>query len=105
MRISAISELYNPELRKADAAKKVEAAKSKTTISPDRTEFSSNAQRLSDTSAQVSIVAAQIANQPDIRQDKIAEAKQKIQDGYYNTPEFVDKLADKMAQDFGAKMS
>jgi flagellar biosynthesis anti-sigma factor FlgM len=102
MRISAINELYNPELRKADAAKKVEAAKSKT-VSPDRTEFSSDAQRLSETKAQVGIVAAQIANQPDIRQDKVAEAKQKIQDGYYNTPEFVDKLAGKMAQDFGVK--
>jgi flagellar biosynthesis anti-sigma factor FlgM len=102
MRISNLGQLFNPDIRKVDGAKKNESAKAKTPSS-DSTEFSSGAQRLSESKAQVNIVAAQLAAQPDVRTDKVAEVKQKIQDGYYNTPEFVDKLADKLAQEFGAK--
>jgi flagellar biosynthesis anti-sigma factor FlgM len=101
MRIHAIRELLSPEMKKAEGTKKAEPVKK--TSAADRTELSSNAQRLSTTKAEIDIVATQISHQPEIRQDKVAEAKQKIQDGYYNTPEFMDKLADKMALDFGAK--
>ncbi len=101
MRISSLGALFNPEIRKGDAvAKKNEPAKGKSS-GTDRTELSSSAQRLSDTSAQMGIVSAQLSAQPDVRPDKVAEVKQKIQNGYYDTPEFVDKLADKMAQEFG----
>lgn len=103
MRIHAIRELLSPEIKKAESGKKAEPPK-KASIS-DRTELSSNAQRLSGTKADIDIVAAQLSHQPEIRQEKIAEAKQRIQEGYYNTPEFMDKLADKMALDFGAKKS
>jgi flagellar biosynthesis anti-sigma factor FlgM len=102
MRISAIRELLNPEFKKVDNAKKTESAKSKAGSS-DRTDLSSSGQRLSETKAQVDVIASQLGSQPEIRQDKVAEAKQKINDGYYNTPEFVDKLADKLAQEFGAR--
>ena len=105
MRISAIGELLNPEFKKVDGAKKTEAAKSKAGSSTDRTDLSSSGQRLSETKAQVDIIASQLGSQPEIRQDKVAEAKQKINDGYYDTPEFVDRLADKLAQEFGAKKS
>lgn len=103
MRISAIREMLNPEFKKVDNAKKTETAKSKAGTSPDRTDLSSSGQRLSETKAQVDVIASQLSSQPEIRQDKVAEAKQKINDGYYNTPEFVDKLADRLAQEFGAK--
>jgi flagellar biosynthesis anti-sigma factor FlgM len=105
MRISAVGELFNPEFKKVDNAKKTDAAKSKTGTSPDRTDLSSSGQRLSETKAQVDIIATQLSTQPEIRPEKVAEAKQKISEGYYNTPEFVDKLADKLAQEFGAKKS
>jgi anti-sigma28 factor (negative regulator of flagellin synthesis) len=101
MRISAIQELLNPELKKADAGKKVEPVKQKTG-SPDRTELSSNGQQLAETKAQVGIIASQVDIQPEIRPEKVAEVKQKIVDGFYETPEFVDKLADKLAKEFGA---
>jgi flagellar biosynthesis anti-sigma factor FlgM len=103
MRISAIRELFNPEIRKADGAgKKTEPAKAKVPSS-DRTEFSSNAQRLSETKAQVDIISAQISGSPDVRPEKVAEIKQKISEGFYNTPEFTDKLAEKLAEEFGVK--
>jgi flagellar biosynthesis anti-sigma factor FlgM len=105
MRISAVSELFNPEFKKVDNAKKTDAAKSKAGTSPDRTDLSSSGQRLSETKGQVDIIAAQLNTQPEIRPEKVAEAKQKISEGYYDTPEFVDKLADKLAQEFGAKKS
>jgi flagellar biosynthesis anti-sigma factor FlgM len=103
MRISALSELLNPEFKRVDNARKTESAKPKAGSSPDRTDLSSSGQRLSETSAQTGIIAAQLNTHPEIRPEKVAEAKQKISDGYYNTPEFVDKLADKLAQEFGAK--
>jgi flagellar biosynthesis anti-sigma factor FlgM len=103
MRISAIRELFNPEIRKADSAgKKNEPAKSKASSS-DHIEFSSNAQRLSGTKAQVDIIASQLSTSPDIRTEKVAEVKQKISEGFYNSPEFTDKLAEKLALEFGAK--
>jgi flagellar biosynthesis anti-sigma factor FlgM len=103
MRISAIRELLNPEFKKVDSSKKTEPAKPKAGTSPDRTDLSSSGQRLSETKAQVDIIAAQLSTQPEIRPEKVAEAKQKISEGYYDTPEFVDKLADKLATEFGAK--
>jgi anti-sigma28 factor (negative regulator of flagellin synthesis) len=103
MRISALRELLNPEFKKVDSAKKTEPAKPKAGASPDRTDLSQSGQRLSETKAQVDIIAAQLNNQPEIRPEKVAEAKQKIIDGFYDTPEFVDKLADKLAQEFGVK--
>ncbi len=105
MRISAIRDLLSPEFKKVENAKKAEPAKSKSPASADRTDLSSSGQRLSETKAQVSLIATQLSSQPDVRTEKINEARQKIQDGYYNTPEFVDKLADKLAQEFGAKKS
>jgi flagellar biosynthesis anti-sigma factor FlgM len=104
MRINSIGQLFNPELRKADGAKKPEPVKTKSSSS-DSAQLSSGGQRLSATQAETSIVSAQVAIQPDIRTDRVAEVKKRIQDGFYNTPEFVDKLADKLAQEFGAKKS
>jgi flagellar biosynthesis anti-sigma factor FlgM len=105
MRISEMGQLFNPEIKKVDSAKKTESAKPKAGSSADRTDLSSSGQRLSETNAQVNVIASQLSSQPDIRPEKVAEVKQKINDGYYNTPEFVDKLAGKLAQEFGAKQS
>ena len=46
-------------------------------------------------------VSAHIKALPDIREDRIADVKAKIQSGYYDTAEFQDKLADKRLQEFG----
>ncbi len=105
MRISAISELFNSEFKKVDNAKKADTAKTKAGSSPDRTDLSSNGRRLSATNAQIDVIASQLKTQPEIRPEKVAEAKQKISEGFYDTPEFVDKLADKLAQEFGVKKS
>jgi anti-sigma28 factor (negative regulator of flagellin synthesis) len=41
--------------------------------------------------------------QPEIRSEKIDEVKRKIESGYYDSEEFIDKLADKLLKDFGVK--
>jgi flagellar biosynthesis anti-sigma factor FlgM len=102
MRINALTQTYNAEFRKIENARKAEKD-AKTGKAPivDQTEFSSSAQRLSDTKAELQTIAASISAQPDVRMDRIAEVKQKIENGYYNSDEFIDKLANKLTKEFG----
>jgi anti-sigma28 factor (negative regulator of flagellin synthesis) len=60
---------------------------------------------LNDTKAQIDIVNSKIASEPDIRPEKIAEVQEKIQNGFYNSDDFVDKLATKLLDEFGIKQS
>jgi flagellar biosynthesis anti-sigma factor FlgM len=105
MRIAAISELLNTENKKIESAKKIDGASKSKTVPPDKTEFSSGAQRLNSTKAEMDIVNSKIAGEPDVRPEKIAEVKQKIQTGYYNSDDFNDKLATKLLDDFGIKQT
>jgi flagellar biosynthesis anti-sigma factor FlgM len=103
MRINAITQPLSAELRKIESAKKTEkeGKNAKAPSSADRSEFSANAQRLSETKAQFETIAASVAAQGDVRSEKVAEVKQKIEQGYYNSDEFIDKLADKLLKEFG----
>jgi anti-sigma28 factor (negative regulator of flagellin synthesis) len=104
MRINAITQPLSAELRKIEAARKVDKdARTAKASTPDRSEFSANAQRLSETKAQFETIATAITGQPDVRTEKIAEVKEKIESGYYNSEEFIDKLADRLLVEFGAK--
>ena len=102
MRIPAITEAYNAELRKVDSQRRSGKLQPRSkTDSADSSEFSSDAQRLSETKAQVDAVSTKINSSPEIRYDKVEEARQKVKDGYYNREEVVDKLADKLLEQFG----
>jgi flagellar biosynthesis anti-sigma factor FlgM len=102
MRINAITQPLSAELRKVESAKKAEKdSKSSRTVAADRSEFSAHATRLSETKAQFETIAASVAAQPDIRPERVAEVKQKIDQGYYNSSEFIDKLAEKLLVEFG----
>ncbi|HEX7511285.1 MAG TPA: flagellar biosynthesis anti-sigma factor FlgM [Chitinivibrionales bacterium] len=103
MRISAIHELLNTEAKKVEGAKKAESSSKGKSFPVDKTEFSSKAQRLNDTKAQIDSISSKIAAEPDIRTEKVAEVKEKIKNGYYETADFVDKLADKLLNDFNIK--
>jgi flagellar biosynthesis anti-sigma factor FlgM len=106
MRINAITQPLTTELRKVESAKKVDRdSKSSKSFGIDRSEFSANATRLSETNAQFETIAASVSAQPDIRPERVAEVKQKIENGYYNSSEFIDKLADKLLTEFGLKPS
>ena len=103
MRISAIHELLNTEAKKVEGAKKAESSSKSKVFPSDKTEFSSKAQRLNETKAQIDIISSKLANAPDIRTEKVAEVKEKIKNGFYNSEDFVNKLADKLLEDFNIK--
>lgn len=104
MRINQILQPMNAELRKIESSRKSDKeVKTFKTTGKDRSEFSTNAQYLNETKAQFETIATSLASQPDIRAEKIAEVKSKIESGYYNSDEFLDKLTDKMMKDFGIK--
>ncbi|MCU0608652.1 MAG: flagellar biosynthesis anti-sigma factor FlgM [Chitinispirillaceae bacterium] len=106
MRINTITEPLSAALRKIDGAKKTEKETKTTRVqqAADRSEISPSAQRLSETKAQFETISASLATQPDIRTEKVAEVKEKIQQGYYNSEEFIDKLASKLlVSEFGLK--
>lgn len=103
MRINAITQPLSAELRKVESAKKAEKDSRSSRVAADQSEFSANATRLSETKAQFETIAASVAAQPDVRPERVAEVKQKIEQGYYNSSEFIDKLADKLLVEFGLK--
>ncbi|NLL15139.1 MAG: flagellar biosynthesis anti-sigma factor FlgM [Fibrobacter sp.] len=102
MRINAITQPFNTELRKIEASRKVEKESKNIKIS-DRSDISSGAQSLNETKAQSDAIAASMSSLPDVRSDKIAEVLSKIKSGYYNSDEFLDKLAERLLNEFGVK--
>lgn len=101
MRIDPISGKVASEIKKVESAKKVDKERLKASLKPDSTTFSSNAQRLSETRANIDIVSAQVNAEPEIREEKVAEVRKKIADGFYNSPEIIDKIAEKLLSVFG----
>lgn len=101
MHIQAVSQPYSTELRKIESVKKADKDSKSKAANVDKSVFSSSAKHLNETKAQFETIEASLAVQPDIRADKIAEVRQKIDDGYYNSEEFLDKLTTKMMKDFG----
>jgi flagellar biosynthesis anti-sigma factor FlgM len=104
MRINAVTQPLSAELRKIESARKADKdSKAGRVPASDRSEFSSGAQRLSETKAQFETIAASLTSQPEVRNEKIAEVRVKIERGFYNSEEFIDKLADKLLNEFGVK--
>ena len=100
MRISAVTQTFQSEFRRVEGTRKGGKAQKAGPSHVDRSEISSNAKRLSETQAQVETLATQVAGQPEVRTEKIAEVQEKINNGFYDSPEFIDRLADKMAGEF-----
>jgi hypothetical protein len=103
MRISAISEILNTELKKVEGAKKAESSTNAKAIPVDKTELSAKGQRLNETKAQIDVIASKLAAEPDVRPEKISEAREKIKSGFYDSEDFLDKLTDKLMQEFNLK--
>ena len=104
MRISPIQTQILNEIRKSDpvARKSASSKYSSASSGTDSVGFSAGAQKLSASSTDTSAAVIAMSAAPDVRQDRIDEVKKRIASGYYNTAEFTDKLADKLAKDFSA---
>jgi flagellar biosynthesis anti-sigma factor FlgM len=105
MQINSIVQPIAAELRKTDSAKKAGTNTKVQAQSADKSDISSSGQALNATNSETATISASIAAQPDVRTEKVAEVKGKIQSGYYNSDEFVDKLADKLLNEFGITQS
>lgn len=80
-------------------------------VKPERKVESSNRSSTGDSvsiskagrsASEVDKVKPMVQAQPAVREDRVAEVKARIQSGYYNTPEFQDQLAEKLAKEFGS---
>jgi flagellar biosynthesis anti-sigma factor FlgM len=96
------------QLRKATGAKELDKPNGKdTSVSSrkDSVELSGKGRQISADSAEKSAVTARADALPEVRNEKIAEVREKIANGFYNSPEFTDKLADRLINDFWGEKS
>jgi len=102
MRLMPISEKITTEIKKIEQARKADNLPKSKALKSDKSEFSPGArERLSETQANAEVVKAQLASEPEIREEKVEEVRKKIENGYYDSPEFLDKLTDKVMNDLG----
>lgn len=104
MRLNPIGNKIASEMKKVENTRKVDTTKktkSSSISKTDKTTLSSSAQRLHETRANSEIVSTHIATEPEVRAEKVEEVRKRIKEGYYDSPEFIDKLADKLLSDFG----
>lgn len=94
---------------RSNKEKKAEANGTEGSISParaqpaDTMEISDTAHRLVDLRLAVETGRNAIDALPDIRMDKVEEARKRMHLGYYNSPEVLDKIAEQLGSVF-AKM-
>jgi flagellar biosynthesis anti-sigma factor FlgM len=100
MKIEGLGGVLGPEPQKPAGPKPSE--KSSRPAKSDSVSLSRRGQDLSRAS-EAETVRSVVDALPDIRADKVEEARAKVESGYFNTPEFTDKLADKLLKDFGIK--
>lgn len=99
MKIDKISQIFGMDLQKVSGAGKG-PEKTEKTAKSDSVSLSKKAKELSSTSDTES-VARHVQALPDVRAEKVQEAKEKIASGYFNSPEFEEKLADRLMKEFG----
>ena len=94
MRISTVSQQTSIKMRKSKALRKPGSAqRGWSAEKTDIYSFSSKAEALQSAGAKAQVLAASISEIPEIRAEKIAEVRAKIENGYYNTSEFAENLA------------
>ena len=100
MKISQISQFYAAEFQKA-AGNKQAVSKSEKSKKGDFVSVSKQGKVLNDTNASVEVVSNRIENLSEIRWEKVNRVKEKVQNGFYDTQELREALADRLIKDFG----
>jgi flagellar biosynthesis anti-sigma factor FlgM len=98
MKIDRISQIFGMDLQKVSGSGKGPEKTEKTTKS-DSVSLSKQAKELSSSSTES--IARHVDALPDIRADKVQDAKEKIASGYFNTPQFDEELASRLMKEFG----
>jgi flagellar biosynthesis anti-sigma factor FlgM len=98
MKIDRISQIFGMDLQKvANGGKSPE--KTDKPAKSDSVSLSKKAKELSSSSTES--IARHVDALPDVRAEKVQQAKEKIASGYFNSPDFEDKLADRLMKEFG----
>ncbi len=101
MNIDPISRLYGPQLKKAVG--KANPAEKPAKVAGDSVALSPQALEMQRRASEMESVSNRMTEIPDIRPEKVTETREKIASGYYNSPEFTEKLADKLLKAFGLR--
>jgi flagellar biosynthesis anti-sigma factor FlgM len=101
MKINRITQHFGIDLQKqAGNAKNTE--KPEKAAKSDSVSLSKKGKELAQGSDAATVMSRMDAL-PDIRPEKVAEAKEKVASGYFDSPEFMDRLADRLMKEFGFK--
>ncbi len=98
MRLESIREAVATEFKKIDKTERKATDDRLKVTKKDSTQLSEKATKAAP---ETKSIAARIAIEPDVRAERIAEVKNRIENGYYDSNEFSEKLADKLIKDFG----
>jgi len=82
------------------SAQEESTAAARPTIPGDKAEISETAQKLMELRQAIHAGRSALVNEPDIREDKVAEVKQRLDQGFYNSVEVRDEVAEKLRQVF-----
>jgi len=93
----------NEKDNKAETARTEPSASQVSSKPADTMEISDAARRLVDLRHAVDTGRKALAALPDVRQDRVAEAKKRLQQGFYNSPAVKDRIAEQLGSVF-AKM-
>jgi len=91
----------NKEKDGSEATSAVNSNDRPTTKPADKAEISDTAHKLMDLRAAVDVGREAIDGLPDIREDRIVEAKKRLEQGYYNSQVVQDRLAGNLAKILG----
>jgi|TergutMp193P3_1026864.scaffolds.fasta_scaffold14398_2 hypothetical protein len=98
MQINKISQAMQGELRKVDGVRKPGRPESTVkAATTDRSELSASGKMEREVKGEMQIISSMVRAQPDVRADKVLEARSKVDMGFYGTESFADKLASKLA--------
>jgi flagellar biosynthesis anti-sigma factor FlgM len=98
MKIDRISQIFGMDLQKVSGSGK-SPEKTEKPVRSDSVSLSKKAKELSSSSTES--IARHVDALPDVRADRVQEAKEKIASGYYNSPAFDDELTDRLMKEFG----
>jgi len=97
MRLESVRSVVATEIRKIDKTDRKTADDRSKAVAKDSAKFSS---AFTSSAQETKGLAARIAIEPEIREERISDVKEKIKNGFYNSEEFADQLADKLAGQF-----
>ena len=99
MNISEISPVSNSQPVKKTTPKKKSSSEGSTVT--DSVQISPKARSLQSSQAVRKAALSALKTTPDIRDDKLKEVRQKIESGFYNQPQVINNIADRILDNIG----